>query len=485
MPYPAYQGTVQCPQCGQENSMVIEQIIDVGENPVQQERLLSGQINVLNCQRCGVSGPISIPMVYHDASQELLISFMPNQMQMRLEEEEREIGRLTNMILQKTPAKQRKGYLLNPVRVITYEGLIEKIMEAEGVTAEDLRKQSKKIQIIMQMAQAAYEDEKLIALIHEHKEDIDYNFMLLVTTTIQQGAEMHDEPTVDRYGRLRETIVKELDLKADQVPSLGAEANIDDLINAMLATPASMLQSAVAANRPLIDYNFFMHLTERMDKASDEREKEKLLSLRKTLVKLTEKMDKEAQEAMQRAAYQLEQVLKTDDIDGKLNELHDELDEGFLVVLSANIEQAKTYKRDDIVELLTYIYRRVVEMMESRLRPELRAMNDLLRMKTSQERRARLEKEMQIYNPAGFIQMIEAIAGDLEESGQAQSEVLQGLYMIADEAREVAAMKGAFTPPVQSLFGTDQAPPKTSGLILTPQEERRQREGQMPGIILP
>ena len=67
--------------------MVIEQIIDVGESPVQQERLLSGQINVLNCQRCGASGPISVPMVYHDPAQELLISFMPNQMQMRLEEE--------------------------------------------------------------------------------------------------------------------------------------------------------------------------------------------------------------------------------------------------------------------------------------------------------------------------------------------------------------------------------------------------------------
>lgn len=353
-------------------------------------------------------------------------------------------------------------------------------MQAQEVSVDQLRNQTQKIHLVMEMAKVAYEKETLTAMIEQHREDIDYNFLMLITMTIQQGAQTHDEPLVDRYGRLREQIVTQLDLKADEVPSLGVEDQVDDLIDMLLNTPPLMLQGAVGANRPLIDYNFFMQLTQRAEQSADPEEQKQLLALHSTLIEMTEQMDRMAQEAMERASYQLQEVLQAEDIEAKLQELFQELDEAFLVVLSANVEEANTQGRKEIANLLMHIYRRVVEMMESRLRPELRAMNDLLRMESSEQRRARLRQELQIYNPAGFIEMIEAIGGDLEDSGQANAPLLEQIYIIADEARDVlATMDHAFTPPTQSLFG------RPDNVILTPQEEQRRQQANMPGILLP
>ncbi|MBA3530805.1 MAG: hypothetical protein H0T73_02635 [Ardenticatenales bacterium] len=465
MAYPTSQAQIQCPQCQQPMTVTVQQVIDVGTEPTLRDRLLRGRLNVARCPRCNIGGALAMPLIYHDPAHDLLLAYVPHEMNLPMSEEEKEIGRLTNMVLDHTPAEKRKAYLLNPTRVMTHEGLLEKIMEAEGVSPEQVRKQNEKIRLVMQMAQAVGNETKLAALIEENKEVIDYNFLLLITMTMQQAGETHDEATVERYGTLRETIITQLDLKADQVPSLGLEEPMNGLIEALLATPQDELEPAVAANRPLLDYNFFLHLSQRAEQSSGE-EKAALLALRGQLVEITERMDRLAQQAIERAATQLNELLRAEDIDAKIQEMYHEFDEAFLVVLSANVEQARTQKRDDIVEALTTIYTRVIKAMETRLRPELRAMNHLLRMESSAERKERLRKELRTYNPAGFIEMIEAIAGDLEDAGGADPAVLERLYTIADEAREIASSDLEFVPPTESLFGGEN-------------------KGDTPQIILP
>lgn len=466
MAYPTVQAAVQCPTCGQRTTMTIEQIIDVGQQPTQREKFLRGKVNVMSCTRCGASGPIAVPMVYHDPAHDLLLAFVPPEMQLSGEQAEKEIGRLTNMVLDQTPAEQRRGYLLNPTRVMSFDSLVERIMEAEGVSPDELRKQTQKIQVVMRMAQVAHDEQALKALIQEHQELVDYNFMVLVTMTLQQAAESHDEATVERYNTLRETLIRELNLTAEQVPSMGVEQNIDGLIDTLLQTSPMMMQGVVAANRPLIDYNFFLHLSQRAERSESADERARLLALRATLVEITEEMDRLAREAMERAAQQLNEILRAEDINAKIQEMYEQLDEAFLVVLSANVEQAKTQKRDDVVEVLMRIYARVVEVMEERLRPELRALNELLRMEDEGARRERLRKELAIYHPAGFIEMLEVIADDLEQSGSAAPVVLERLLALADEARAIAAtMEGTFTPS-QRLFGEEPPASPPPGIIL-------------------
>ncbi|MGH2542385.1 MAG: CpXC domain-containing protein, partial [Ardenticatenaceae bacterium] len=360
MAYPTSRISTQCPQCGAPLTMAAQQVIDVGEEPTLRDRLLRGRLNVLQCPNCGARTPIAVPMLYHDPEKQLLFAYMPNQMQLTMEQEEKEIGRLANLVLNHTPPEKRKSYLLTPTRVMSYEGLVEKILEAEGISPEEMRRQTNKIQLVMRMAQAVGNEDRLTALIEEHKEQIDRGLLTLIAATMQQAAESQDEETVRRYRALRDKIVKQLDLKAEEVPSLSVEEAYDALIGTLLELPEERLQGAVATNRPLMDYNFFMHLTQRADQAGDE-EKQKLLTLRKTLVALTDEMDQLAETAMRRAAEQLNTLLRAEDIDAKIEEMYPHLDEAFLVVLSANVEQAKAQGREEIVEVLTRIYHRVVD----------------------------------------------------------------------------------------------------------------------------
>jgi hypothetical protein len=485
MAYPTSRASIACPQCGKPLTMTIEQVIDAGQDPSARDRLLKGEINVLRCTNCGATGPIAAPMVYHDPARSLLLAFLPHEMQLSMEQEEKEIGRLTNMVLENTPPEGRKSYLLNPVRVMTYDGLVEKILEAEGISPDDLRKQTQKIQLVMRMAQAVGDDKKLSALVDEHRDEIDYNFLMLITVTMQQAAETNDQATATRYSTLRQKIIDQLGLTAEDLPDGRIELQVDDLIDRMLAAPAQELQAVVAANRPLLDYQFFMHLSSRAEQ-SEEAEKTKLFALRKKLVEMTDEMDRLAREAMERAARQLNDLLQAEDIEARIQEMYHDLDEAFLVVLSANVEQAKEQGREDIVSVLMSIYKHVVSAMESRLRPELRAVNQLLQTEDIEERRAQLRQELRTYNPAGFIEMLEAIAADLEDSGRAQPDVLERLYTIADEAREIAAteLDGQFTPPQQELFANDERAARDSR-ILTPEDERRKNSGDRPEIVLP
>ncbi len=482
MPYPTSKIAIQCPQCGTPQSMTVQQIIDVGEEPTLRDRLLRGRLNVMSCPQCNARGPIALPMVYHDPDKQLLLAFVPHEMNLPMEQEEKEVGRLTNQVLSQTPAAQRRAYLLNPVRVMSYDALVEKILEAEGISPDEMRRQTQKIQLVMQMAQAVGDDARLRALIQAHQEDIDRGFLTLVAATIQQAQESQDQATLARYSTLRDTIVRELKIPASEVPTLSAEEQFDALVDTLLASEPERLQALVAANRPLLDYTFFLHLTQRAE-ASDGEEKARLLALRKRLIEMTDEMDSLAEKAMKRASEQLSHLLQTDDIDAALQEMYEHLDEAFLVVLSANMEHAQAQGRQDIVEMLMRIYQRVVELMEKRLRPELRAMNELLRMDSSEARQARLRQELQIYNPAGFIEMVEAIAGDLEDSGRGDPATLERLYTIADEARELAATMD-IAPPTEKLF-EPAPPPSAGGLILTPDEERRRRMPEGPGILLP
>ncbi len=349
MAYPTNRLSIHCPQCGQPLTMTAQQVIDVGEDPTLRDRLLRGRVNVLSCPHCGVKGPIALPLVYHDPSHELLLAFLPNEMQLTMEQEEREVGRLTNMVLNNTPPEKRKGYLLNPTRVMSYDGLMEKIMEAEGVSPDQMRKQTEKIRLLLQHGADGGQRRAAEHADRAEQGEVDKNFLTLIAATMAQAQEVGDEETVRRYRTLQQKLVQQLNLKASDLPTFDAAEQYDALIEALLATEPERLQTMVATNRPLLDYQFFMHLTQRAE-AADAPTKQQLLALRKQVVELTDEMDRHAEQAMRRAAEQLQTLLQAPDIDAKIQEMYNDLDEAFLVVLSANLEQAEAQGYDEIVE---------------------------------------------------------------------------------------------------------------------------------------
>ena len=85
---------LQCPSCGRPFNVVVETVIDGGKDPQAKARLLSGQLNNLRCPNCGNMVTVAAPVLYHDASKELLIAFMPMELNLTKDQQEKTIGDL-------------------------------------------------------------------------------------------------------------------------------------------------------------------------------------------------------------------------------------------------------------------------------------------------------------------------------------------------------------------------------------------------------
>ena len=68
---------VSCPNCRQPVIADIEQLFDLFTDPAAKQRLLSGTFNQIQCQVCGYQGALATPIVYHDPEKELLLTFVP------------------------------------------------------------------------------------------------------------------------------------------------------------------------------------------------------------------------------------------------------------------------------------------------------------------------------------------------------------------------------------------------------------------------
>ena len=126
-------------------SATLEQLFDVNQDPSAKQRFLSGRFNTIQCSNCGYQGQVAGPIMYHDPEKELLLTFVPMELGLPQPEQEKLIGRLMNEVINKLPQDKRKGYLLNPKPTFTMQGLMERVLEADGITKEMLDSQKAKV----------------------------------------------------------------------------------------------------------------------------------------------------------------------------------------------------------------------------------------------------------------------------------------------------------------------------------------------------
>ncbi|HEY4001036.1 MAG TPA: CpXC domain-containing protein [Candidatus Xenobia bacterium] len=67
---------VRC-QCGHEFSTTLVDSINVRQEPDARERLLRGQLNVLECPMCHSRFHVPRPILYHDADRRILVWCYP------------------------------------------------------------------------------------------------------------------------------------------------------------------------------------------------------------------------------------------------------------------------------------------------------------------------------------------------------------------------------------------------------------------------
>ena len=133
-----------------------------------------------------------------------------------------------------------------------------------------------------------------------------------------------------------------------------------------------------------------------------------------------DELDKEAKEALEQASELLREILGSEDMEAAAKENVERLDGAFLTALEANILAAQKADQQDILDRLEMLRTHVASLLEARLPPELRLINQLLAAPESEERQKLLEEQPDLINEA-FLKLLNLIVEDLRSQGQPEA----------------------------------------------------------------
>jgi len=415
---------VRCPNCRNPIQAQVQQLIDVETEPSAKGRLLSGALNVARCPVCGFEGQIPLPVVYHDPSKELLLTFVPMEAGLSKDDQERSVGNLIQKVLERLPAERRKAYLLQPQSVLTMQGMVDRILEADGVTKEDIENQRQKIRLFEQLLNTSEDD--LEAFVSEHDDEIDDAFVQLASLALQsvgderarQGASQRLEAAIAKssFGKRLEEQQAELRAAVESLQQIGDQLTRENLLDLIIDAPNdSRLIALVNLTRQGLDYSFFQQLSERIDAAEGE-EKARLESVRARVLEVTQQIDQVQQARAAESAALLEQLAEAEDLDQALKEALPRIDELFLATLQANLAAAEKEKDSQTLERLTKIQDRLEAIVQQSLPPGLRLAQEVLNQDDEAAARDLLEASADSIDDQ-FLNTLLSAVGRLEDGG--------------------------------------------------------------------
>jgi CpXC protein len=321
------QTQIACPRCHQMITANVEPLFDVTQDPQAKQRLLGGISNMARCPHCGYQGRLATPVVYHDNEKELLLTYFPPELNVPLNEQERIMGPLIKQVMDRLPPEKRKAYLLKPVPNLTYESMIQTILEKDGITPEMLKEQQDRVALIERLLQASSADVRS-EIIKQNPNLVDEQFFALFSRLAQSAAPSGQEPVaramVDvqkqlleetEFGRGLKESVGELEAATKSLQEVGQGLTREKLLDLVLESPNdARLRAYATIARGGMDYQFFQLLSEKIDKASGD-EKTRLESIREKLLDFTNEMDKQIEARYKEAQAFVESLLAQDDIE--------------------------------------------------------------------------------------------------------------------------------------------------------------------------
>jgi hypothetical protein len=427
---PKMQTQIRCPNCRNPIEAMIEQLIDVGQEPAAKTRLLSGTINHVRCPICGYDGALSIPLVYHDPAKELLLTYMPVEVGLPKDDQERLIGQLINRVIEHLTPEQRKGYLLQPQAVLTLQGLIERVLQADGVTPEDLEAQRQRMRLFETLLSTP--DDQVEGFVAEHDNELDSAFFQLATLALQGAsnqpgaqAALQRLDTALRASSLgKKLAAQEANLRqaAEDLRQLGDKLTRQDLVKLFLQAPDDgRLVALTNLTRPALDYSFFQVLSDAIEDANAQ-EKAKIESVRSRLLELTQEIDKAQEARAAQSAALLNGLMQAEDLDQALQAALPAIDELFLGILAANIRAAEERKDSASLEKLRRIDERLNEILRQSVPPSLQLAQRLLDIEDEAQAAELLTQSADLIDDA-LLSALVGTAEQLEQSGDHQSAV--------------------------------------------------------------
>jgi len=446
---------INCPNCGAPIQARIQQLLDAARDPSAKSRLLSGSLNRAQCTVCGFDGTIATPLVYHDPAHELLLTFVPVEISMKNADQERLIGQLINRVIDNLPAEERKGYLLQPQAVLTMQGLVERVLESEGISKEELEAQQAKMRLFEQLLRVP--EEQLPGFVSEHDTELDAAFFQLVSLTLQATADPRAQEAMS--GRLQVLLEQSSfgkRLQAQEAEIQAATESLRELSEGKLTREALLQLFLDAPNddritaltnltRPALDYEFFQLLSNKLDKAEG-GDKTRLESLRKQILEVTEEIDRIQQERASRSAALLKTMVEAEDTQAAVQQAIPLIDELFLGTLEANIQAARERGQEGMLNKLEQVNSLIQDQIQASLPPGIRLAQELLALESDEDRLKLLETRVGEIDD-NLLGSLMQTSQRLEDLGQQEGAVeLRNLYKAALKMKMKGSMKSSQLP---------------------------------------
>lgn len=343
---------VSCPNCRQPVTADITQLFDAGEDPSAKATLISGSYNFIQCPVCGYTGNLPAPIVYHDPDKELLLTHVPPELGLPRNDQERLLGSLINQVVNRLPQEKRKGYLLRPQDTLTMQGLVERILEEDGITREMIQEQQKKLNLIQRLLTAS--DEARTEIAKQEDELIDAEFFSLIGRIAEAAMGGGDQAGAQQLAELQQALLpittfgkevqeqsREIEAAVASLQDVGDKLTRDDLLNLVVNSPNdTRLRAYVSLARPGMDYEFFRLLSERIERARADG-RARLINIREKLLQYTQEVDQQAARRQAEARQLMQSILLAADPIQALEQNLGAIDEFFLQELNASLQTAR------------------------------------------------------------------------------------------------------------------------------------------------
>jgi hypothetical protein len=303
------------------------------------------------------------------------------------------------------------------------------VLETEGVTPDMIAHQQEQAELLQKLL--TVDTEEVNSIIKEREDDIDEGFFVLLRTLLDAAEQANQEDQAIKLINLQAKLYRQTEFgrhleKQQQVlrafnQDVQKSGGLDPklLLKYVLANreDEQLIKSLVSIGRPAFNYEFFILLSERIDK----REKsgintEELYGLREQLLQLQEEMEKESRRLIENAQKTLNQMVEASDREKAVRSNISKVDNLFMHLLTSSIEESKRRGDSNRLTTLEEIHKLIIEEMDRQAPPEIRLINNLLLTPNEEEQLKLLEENEHLVTPE-LSQMLDLIGEEAEGSG--------------------------------------------------------------------
>ncbi|GJM40757.1 MAG: hypothetical protein DHS20C20_10390 [Ardenticatenaceae bacterium] len=421
-----------CPQCGTPYSAEIHQVVDSKRTPDLKQMLLNGQLNVAVCPQCGAGGQMATLMLFHDADHEMFMVHVPPELNLDQTQREQMIGQLAKQVMDDMPPEERRAYMFQPQIMLNWQTFMEKVLETEGVTPEMIARQKSQSELLQTLLTADKDVQDV--LLKERIDEIDETFFAMLQQFVDMASQLQDNQQMVKITNLRARLMTEtavgqrMEQQQMALHKLGREAKeAGGLTPAMLAKhvvanqdESHIVDALVMAGQGALQYEFFSHITAEIENAEKEgnlKSAARLTEMRSELLKIYEGMQEQSKNMLQGAVETLDTILAAPDKNQALMENVEKIDEAFMSVLVARMNEAE--QKEDIPQFqaLNEIHGLIYAQMERTLPPHVQLLNQLVRSESPEEQAQMLDENEQFISDE-LLTLIDQVMAQAGEQGQ-------------------------------------------------------------------